>query len=184
MNVRNALGMLEIVSIPKGIEAGDAMLKAADVELVESNPVCAGKYIVIVTGEVAAVKAAVDAGAEVSGMKLIDQLIIPNVDPQVPKAINMCNEFDVVEAVGSVELFSLCATIIAADAAVKAADVKLIEVRLARGLGGKGFFTMTGVTADVEAAVRAVEGLDELKGLMSESVVIPQIHKDIIKALV
>ena len=184
MEVRNALGMLEIVSIPKGIEAGDAMLKAADVLLIEANPVCAGKYIVVVTGEVSAVRASVEAGAEICGMKLIDQLIIPNIDPQVPKAINMCNDFETVRAVGSVEMLSLCATIIAADAAVKAADVTLLEVRLARGLGGKGFFTLTGETADVEAAVRAAGELEELKGLMSESVVIPQIHPDIVRALV
>jgi microcompartment protein CcmL/EutN len=184
MKVRNALGMLEIVSIPKGIETGDAMLKAADVLLVEANPVCAGKYIIIVTGEVAAVKASIEAGIEVSGMKLIDQLIIPNIDPQVPRAINMCNDYKLPEAVGSVELFSLCATLVAADAAVKTADVRLLEVRLARGLGGKGFFTMTGETADVEAAVRAVKELDVLKGLISECVVIPQIHPEMAKELV
>ena len=55
----NALGMIETNSIPVGIEAGDAMLKAADVALVTAQAVCAGKYIVIVSGDVAAVKASV-----------------------------------------------------------------------------------------------------------------------------
>ena len=184
MNVKNALGMLEIVSIPKGIETGDAMLKAADVTLVEANPVCAGKYIIIITGEVAAVKSSIAAGIEVSGMKLIDQLVIPNIDPQVPRAINMCNDFESLKAVGSVEFFSLCAAVTAADAAVKAADVRLLEVRLARGLGGKGFFTITGETSDVEAAIDAVCGLEQLKGLISERVVIPKIHPEMAKELV
>ena len=49
----NALGMIETNSIPVGVNAGDAMLKAATVALVAAQPVCAGKYIVIVTGEVA-----------------------------------------------------------------------------------------------------------------------------------
>lgn len=51
----NALGMIEVQSIPLGVNAGDAMLKAATVQLVTAQPVCAGKYIVIVTGEVSAV---------------------------------------------------------------------------------------------------------------------------------
>ena len=50
----NALGMIEVQSIPLGVNAGDAMLKAATVQLVTAQPVCAGKYIVIVTGEVSA----------------------------------------------------------------------------------------------------------------------------------
>ena len=51
--------MVETNCIPAGIEAGDAMLKAADVSLVSAQAVCAGKYIVVVTGNVAAVQAAV-----------------------------------------------------------------------------------------------------------------------------
>ena len=51
----NALGMIELNNIPKGIEAADAMLKAAEVELTTAQAVCAGKYIAIVSGEVAAV---------------------------------------------------------------------------------------------------------------------------------
>ena len=47
----NALGMIETNSIPLGVNAADAMLKAATVELVAAQPVCAGKYIAIVTGE-------------------------------------------------------------------------------------------------------------------------------------
>ena len=58
----NALGMIEVQSIPLGVNAGDAMLKAATVQLVTAQPVCAGKYIVIVTGEVSAVSESVAAG--------------------------------------------------------------------------------------------------------------------------
>ena len=181
--MHSALGMLEISSIPKGIETGDEMLKAADVALVAAHPVCAGKYIVVIVGEVAAVRYAVDAGQRVSGMKLVDKLVIPNIDPQVPAAINMCNDAGTVGAIASMELFSLCACVLAADAAVKAAEVRLIEVRLARGLGGKGFITLTGEVADVESAIRAAGALEEVQGLVSESVVIPSPHPEIINSL-
>ncbi len=179
----NALGMIETNSIPMGVNAGDAMLKAATVELVCAQPVCAGKYIVLVTGEVAAVKEAVAAGKETAGSRLIDSMIIPNVHEQVPKAINACNEIGKVSSVGVMEAFSLCAAVVVADAAVKAADVELIDVRLGRGLGGKSFITLTGEVAAVRAAIAAGEKMPEAAGLMSESVVIPSPHPDIIQSL-
>ena len=80
----NALGMIEVTSIPAGVEAGDAMLKAAAVELVTAQSVCAGKYIVLVTGEVAAVRESVAAGKTAAGPKLVDSMVIANVHPQVP----------------------------------------------------------------------------------------------------
>jgi microcompartment protein CcmL/EutN len=181
--MQNALGMLEIVSVPKGIEAGDAMLKAASVELLAAHPVCAGKYIIVIAGEVAAVRESLEAGSNVAGMKIVDSLIIPNVHEQVPKAVNMVNDFGEVASVGSVETFSLCSCVAGADAAVKAAEVELIEIRLARGLGGKGFFTKTGEVAAIESAIRAAKALEEVQGLVSETIVIPSPHPEIIKTL-
>lgn len=180
----NSLGMVEIVSVPAGIEAGDTMLKAASVELVTAQPVCAGKYIVIVTGDVAAVKASVKAGAKSAGAMLIDSVIISGIHEQVPRAINACSEIGKVSAVGVMETFSLCAAVITADAAVKAADIDLIEIRLGRGLGGKSFITMTGEVAAVKAAVDAAKAIKQVQGLMSGSVVIPSPHPDIIKSLI
>ena len=179
----NALGMIEVTSVPAGVEAGDAMLKAAAVELITAQSVCAGKYIVLVTGEVAAVRESVAAGKAAAGMKLVDSMVIPRVHPQVPKAINACTEIGRVAAVGVMEAFSLCAAVQAADAAVKAADVALMEVRLGRGLGGKSFILLTGEVAAVKAAVEAAESREETAGLMNDSAVIPAPHPDMIRAL-
>lgn len=179
----NALGMIEVTSIPKGVEAGDAMLKAAAVELISAQSICAGKYIVIITGEVAAVEESVAAGKAVAGQKLIDAMVISHVHPQVPKAINACNEIGEVSAIGVMEAFSLCAAVVAADAAVKAANVDLIDIRLGRGLGGKAFITLTGEVAAVRASIDAGTSKPECKGLMAESVVIPHPHPEMIKAL-
>ena len=179
-----SLAMIETMSIPVGIEAGDAMMKAAAVELQTAQPVCAGKFIVIVTGDVAAVRASMEAGVEVAGGKLVDSMMIPNIDEQVPTAINACSEIHLEDgAVGIMETFSLCAAVLAADQAVKAADVHLIEVRLGRGLCGKAFIILTGDVAAVEAAVQAAEELEEVQGLMSQSAVIPSAHPDILKAI-
>lgn len=178
-----AIGMIEVLSIPAGIEAGDAMLKAAEVELVLAQPVCAGKYIVVITGEVAAVRHAVEAGMSVSGNATINTVVIPNVHETVPLAINACTEVRNVSAIGVMETFSLCTAVIVADVVVKAADVTLIEVRLGRGMGGKSFILFTGDVSAVRAAVEAGNATEETQGLLSRSVVIPSPHPDMVRSL-
>ncbi|MDR0889021.1 MAG: BMC domain-containing protein [Oscillospiraceae bacterium] len=179
----NALGMIELNSIPVGVLAGDAMLKAAMVQLVFAQSVCAGKYIVIVTGDVAAVTESVAAGKSAAGHRLVDGMVISHVHEQVPRAINACNEVGQVAAAGVMEAFSLCAAVVAADAAAKAADIRLMDIRLGRGLGGKAFITLTGDVSAVRAAVSAAEKEPQVQGLMAESVVIAHPHPDMIQAL-
>ena len=178
-----AIGVVESVSIPLGVLAGDQMVKTAQVDLVTAQTVCAGKYIVVVSGEVAAVKSAVAAGIESAGHSLVDSLIIPNIDERVIAAMAGACPAEQVQAVGVMETFSLASSINAADTAVKAADVDLIEVRLGRGMGGKSFVIITGDVAAVEAAVQAAEANEEVKGLIASSVVSPSPHMDMIHAL-
>lgn len=179
----NALGMIETNSIPAGIEAGDAMLKAADVALTTAQPVCAGKYIVIVSGSVAAVEASVAAGVTIAAEVLVDSIVIPNVHEQVIQAIGACSEAPANGALGLIETFSLASAILCADSAVKAADVSLIEIRLGRGLGGKSFITMIGQVSAVRFAVQAAENLEEVKGMVARTAVIPSPHPDILQAI-
>ena len=177
----NALGMIECQNIPKGIEAADSMLKAADVSLITAQAVCAGKYIVLISGDVAAVSAAVDAGTVTCGAGLIDKLVIPSIHPQVLSAVVACSDVPQPKALGILESFSLCASIKIADAAVKTADISLIEIRLGRGLGGKAFVVFTGDVSACEAAVRAAEATEGVQGLLSQSVVIPAPNMDLVR---
>ncbi len=178
-----AIGVVESNSIPLGILAGDAMVKSADVELVTAQTACAGKYIVLVSGDVAAVRAAVAAGKENAGAALVDSLIIPNIDERVIIAMAGAPAVDTAQAVGVIETFSLASSIGAADIAVKTAEVELIEVRLGRGMGGKSFLVFTGEVAAVQAAAKAIENNEDSKGLIGSSVVIPSPHMDMVKAL-
>ena len=72
---------------------------------------------------------------------------------------------------------------ICADAAVKAAEIDLIEIRLGRGLGGKSFITLTGDVAAVKAAVAAAADMGEEHGMVANTVVIPSPHPDLFKAI-
>ena len=179
----NALGMIECQNIPKGIEAADSMLKAADVSLLTAQAVCAGKYIVLISGDVAAVSAAVEAGVITCGASLIDKLVIPRIHPQVLSAVVACSDVLAPKALGILESFSLCVAIKIADAAVKTADISLIEIRLGRGLGGKAFVVFTGDVSACEAAVRAAEQTQGAYGMLSQSVVIPAPNMELIRSI-
>ena len=168
-----AIGILESNSIAKGIEAADAVLKAADTALLYAKPVCPGKYTILFYGDVAAVSASLDAGAAVIDAHLVDSVVIPRIHPQVIQAISLSTAPDGVNAVGVMEFFSVTAAVYAADAAAKAADVTLLDVRLGVGIGGKSFAVLTGEVAAVEEAVRCGMAAGEEKGLAVTSTVIP-----------
>ena len=180
----DALGMVELNSVAAGIDAADAMLKVAAVDLTAAQPVCPGKFIVMVRGEVAAVKSSVTVGNEVSDENMVDTLIIPNVHPQVFEAVSGTSEIPEEGALGVIETFSLAACIHASDAAVKAASVNLAEIRLGRGLGGKSYVILTGDVSAVAEAVRVGKSHPECEGMIARSVVIPSPHRAIREALI
>lgn len=176
-----AIGLIELNSIAKGIETCDAMLKATDVELLTVQSICPGKYIVLVGGPVADVESSVQDGLNIAEGFIVDQLVIPNVDPQIFPAITSTSEVRPINALAIIETFSVASVIIASDAAVKAADVDLIEIRLAQGIGGKSYCTLTGDVGAIREAVQA--GVDSIadRGLLVNQVVIPRPHKNLAK---
>lgn len=168
-----AIGLIELNSIAAGIEVTDVMLKTADVELVLARTICSGKYLVLVAGEVAAVKASMATGLAQWQTAVIDSMIIPNVHPSVFPALAGTNEMPQPGSLGIIESFSVASLLEAADAAAKAANVQLLEIRLAMALGGKAFVTLTGDVASVRAAVEAGAALVAEKGFLVNKVVIP-----------
>jgi len=172
----NALGIVETSSIARGYFACDAMLKEAEIELVLARTICPGKYMVLVRGETAAVSASVRAGEDAADEAVVDTFVIPNVHDSIFPALNAVQPVGVVDALGIIETFSVASLIEAADAAVKAATVALIELRLAMAIGGKSFCTLTGEVAAVTAAVDAGAYIASRKGLLVSKIVIPHPH--------
>ena len=174
-----AIGLVEFVSIAKGIEAADAMLKASRVELLDARPICPGKYIVLIFGEVSAVYNSVQAGNTIGGSAVVDDFVIPNVHPSVIKAVSCASDVKDLRALGVIESFSIAALIVAADSAVKAGQVDLIEIRLGTGIGGKSFVRLTGDVGDVTASINVGKETCGEKGMLVESVIIPSPHKSL-----
>ncbi len=177
------IGFLELNSIAKGIEAADAMCKAAQVTLHAAKPSCPGKYHILISGEVSAVQSAMKSGRMVAGAHMIDDLVIPRVHDEVIAAINMGTYPEHPESIGILEYFSVAASIVGADAAVKSANVHLIEIRLGSGIGGKSFVTLTGDVSAVETAVRNGAHSAEESGFLVSKVVIPHPNKQILSSL-
>lgn len=176
----NSIGMVELSSIARGIEVADVILKTADVKIVVNRTICPGKYMVLFGGLVSAVSSSLDAAILHSGHNLIDKFLIPNAHPSLFPALSGVTPPPKIEALGIIEGFSVAGIVEAADAAAKAANVQLIEIQAAMAIGGKGFVTMTGDVAAVNAAVEAGAKLVEERGLLVDKVVIPSPCPEII----
>ena len=174
-----ALALLEFCSIAIGLQAADAMVKKAPISRIASGTVQPGKYLVMIAGEVAEVEESREAGLEIGSGFLLDQVFLPAVHPDVVSAIVGDSLEGQGEALGIIETVHAASTIQAADAGVKGAQVTLRQIRLADGLGGKGFCLFQGIVSDVEAAVEIGVGALPNPEYLVQQVVIPQLHHDV-----
>jgi len=179
--MNNAIALIELNSIARGYHVGDAMLKAASVEILFNRTICPGKFMVMVSGDVAAVEASMEAGLEIGGETVVDELLLPNVHRDVFPAISGTRVIESTGALGVLETFSVATIIEAADAAVKAANIQLMEIHLAMAIGGKGYMTLTGDVAAVGAALDAASEYIKGKGMMVGKVLIPQPCPEILR---
>lgn len=178
-----AIGFLELNSIAKGIQATDSMLKAADIQLLFSRPNCPGKYNVLISGDISAIKSSMDAGVRIGQHHVVDKLEIPRVHSQVIKAINSSSYPQKLDAIGVLEYFSITASIIGADNAVKAANVNILDIRLGTGIGGKSFVVLSGDTASINEAIKNGAMLSNESGLLISKVVISNPRPELLNSL-
>lgn len=154
MQANIAVALIETTSIAKGIEASDAMVKMASVTLARTSVIARGKYIIMITGPLGEVESALRAGREIVGKTVVDEVLIRNIHAQVLAALDKRHPVERLDAVGIIETKDAIATVLAADAAAKAAAVHVIEVKTVIG-GGKGYVSLTGEVGAVRAAIAA-----------------------------
>lgn len=180
-----AIALLEFDSISAGIVAGDAMVKASPIGSIYAGTVHPGNYLVLVSGDTASVEIALATGSDAGGDRLSDSVFLPDIHPDVTAAIvGGAKQASLSEeALGIVETATVAAVIDAADAGVKAADVRVSSIRLADGLGGKGYVLFSGLVAEVEAAVEAAVARTEPHGSLVRSDLIAQLHQEMAENL-
>ena len=174
-----AIGVIELKSIPKGVEATDAALKSAGVDMVSAHPSCPGKYEIILTGSISNVTASVSHVLSKFGNYVIDSSVMGRIDEQVIKALFGTQTGERKGSLGLIETFSAATIIKAADIAVKTARVEIFDLRVSRGMGGKGVVMVTGEVGDVTAAVEAGANYAKQSGQLSSQAIIAAPHADL-----
>ncbi|MCR5237530.1 MAG: BMC domain-containing protein [Lachnospiraceae bacterium] len=178
-----AIGMVECTTVSTGFKAADDMAKAANVDLLQAEATCPGKFVILIAGEIAAVRASVDRAAEAYGDKVIDTFVLGNPHDSIFPAIYGTAQPENIDALGVLETYDVAAMIVAADIAAKTAIVELLELRLAKGMCGKSYMTITGSVSAVQAAIDAAKQSAGDKGMFLDESVIASPSEQLMKFL-
>ena len=172
-----AIALIELSNIARGIQTGDAMVKKAPIALLKSGTISRGKYLVLVGGSVASVEESYREGVQVAGEDCLDSLLLPDVHPAVLDAALGKQVRITAESLSILETPTVSTTIQAADAAVKGAQVSILEMRLGDGYGGKGYTLFNGKIEDVQTAIDIACEVAARKNITASVSVIPLIHQ-------
>ncbi len=162
-----ALGIAEFRSIAKGIEMLDIMTKKSNVKIIENRIVCIGKFFIILSGDVAAVKAAIDTLADLSDSELVGSKVIPRIEAGVIDKINGKMIRENISAIGVLETRDINSGLYAANYIKKSSNVEIIRISFTLGLGGKSLVIFTGDIASVKNGIEvARDNLEDPKAIV------------------
>lgn len=170
-----AIALLEFESIARAIRTGDAMVKRAEVRVQLAEPVSPGKYLILVTGGEAEVEESWLEGLEIGGGAVVDSLFLPGVHADALAAVHgLQRDRWAQDSIGIVEASSVAGAIVACDAACKESPVRVLQMRLGKGIGGKGVFTLAGELWDIQASLEAAQRSIEERRVLLASEIIPR----------
>ncbi|MDX9720155.1 MAG: BMC domain-containing protein [Myxococcota bacterium] len=188
----DALGVIELGSIVRGHRVLDQMVKRAPVRVRRAYAVSSGKFLIFVDGGVAELEEALDAGLAAAGERLLGSLLLSSVHPLLWPALDACTarehhlgvgmDDEPLDAMGLLESASVVDVILGVDAALKAAELRLALLHLARSIGGRAYAVLSGGQSDLEAGIEAA--LARMREeLLIESDVITAPHDDMTREL-
>jgi len=178
----NTLGALELTSIALGYLAADRMVKKASIRLLDARPYSPGKFLILFTGEIAAVQEALEEGVAAAGTSLFDQVLIPQLLPALVRGINRQGTLKVGDTLGIIETFSALSAIDGTNEALKAVEVDLESLSLLQGLGGKAFAVLGGTLSAVEAALQVARDRISVD-MLADCSVVSQVSADLLPFL-
>lgn len=169
--MNRSIGAIEFRSIGSGIKITDTVLKKASVELIYFKSICPGRLLTIVCGNEGEVQEAIEAGLEEGEGTIIDSFVLNAVHTQIIDALkNKCKKYES-NAVGIVETSSVCSGIKALDKVLKEANVDVIKLKLAFGVGGKLIFVVSGEVSDIENGFSILNSCINTKKIINISVI-------------
>jgi microcompartment protein CcmL/EutN len=173
------LGVLEFSSYAVGIKAMDEMVKIAPIKIIDARTISSGKFLILFSGDVASVEYSFNKGIETGEQYIVDSLFLPMIHQDVIPAIGNIVQHETWDAIGIIETLSVTSGIEAADLAAKSGGIKIIEVRLANGFGGKSYIKIMGSLDNIEAAMQAGTTKAKAKQMLCMEVIMPHPHKEI-----
>ena len=156
------LAGLDLLHVPAGLAALDAVCKEAQVAVLFAGDIDPGRFLLIFTGDLAAVEASLHKGVAEAGDALLESLLLPQAHDSLHAALHgqFADSQGVLRdelALGTLHAHTPLALLAALDRALKVADVSLLRLRLASELAGQGHAVLAGEQFDVEAALHAAQ---------------------------
>jgi microcompartment protein CcmL/EutN len=176
-----ALALVELDSIARGLRCLDALVKRAPVQMLEANLVEPGRYLILFCGGVAEVEESLQAANEVGLEAIADQLLLPQAHPGLLdglRGMEDVRDADEMDTLGVIEGARVASTLRACDASLKDASVRLAGIRVSGGLGGKAYYLVFGPQHDVEIAIE--RGTGQLGDRLVRTELIPRPHPEMV----
>jgi len=176
-----ALALVELDSVARGLRALDALVKKAPVHVLEANLVEPGRYLILFSGGVAEVQESYGAAREMGACSIQDEMLLPQVHPGLLDGLRGLEDVrhaDEMDTLGVVEGARVASTLRACDRSLKDASVRLSGIRVAGALGGKAYYLVFGPQHDVEVAVEI--GKEQLGDQLHRTELIPRPHEEMV----
>ncbi|OQA29024.1 MAG: BMC domain protein [Verrucomicrobia bacterium ADurb.Bin345] len=179
-----AIAILEFDDIPTGFFATDLMLKKSPILLLKSGIISEGRYLTMIGGSTASVDESFAEGLFWGKDHIVDQVILPDVHPQVHDAVLGRRNTEAWGSMAILETPTVSCNVRAAELALKGTTVELVEIRLAESaLAGKGVSIYRGELYDIQAAVDIATSFLKQAGVRVSSRVIPAPHDGLSRQL-
>lgn len=176
--MERSVGVVELRSIAIGIYSVDVILKASNVSIVDAKSICPGKYYIIFTGGVSEVQNSFNIITRENEKFIVDACVITNIYPQLITALTQTSTISQLKSIGVIETLTSPSIFIAADKAIKASDIDLVEIRIARALGGKNICVLNGDISSVKESVMAGIAYAKEKDFLVDYQIIASPHED------
>ncbi len=181
-----ALALVEVDSVARGLASLDALTKKAPVTVLEANLIEPGRFLLLFAGGVAEVEESYAEALARAEEGVVDRLLLPRAHEGILAGLRgrtILRTADELDTLGVIEGQRVAGTLEACDRSLKDADVTLAGVRVAGGLGGRAYYVVFGAQHDVEAAIDAGKSVLETRRSLHRVERIARPHPDMVRWL-
>ncbi len=156
------LAGLDLQHLPAGLAALDAVCKEATVDVLFAGDIDPGRFLIVLSGELADVEVALHKGIVDAAESLLESLLLPQAHARLHAGLRgqLADPQQILndeQALGTLHAHTPLSLLAAVDRALKVADVTLLRLRFASELAGQGHAVLAGEQFDVEAALLAAQ---------------------------